>query len=122
MIWDLESLFLWKFYIPIVTKSVLRIYRRGRFVQISADMKGADYSSTEKVSAHLADFVCGKKSNFKRVFEGPNSPYSAQVKLCVKGGKVASRSCFVFLKCSRKKFRIIGACSTNKLVDLINDL
>ena len=121
MIWGVKSLFLWKFYILIVTKGVLRIYRRGRFVQLSADMKWAGYSSTEKMSKHLADFVCGKKSNFKRVFEVPTSPYSAQVELCVKGGKVASRSCFVFLKCSRKKSRIIGACSTNKLVDLIND-
>jgi len=90
-------------------------------VQLSADMKWADYSSTKKAREHLADFICGKKSNFKRVFESPTSPYSAQVELCVKGGKVASRSCFVFLKCSRKKSKIIGACSTNKLTDLIND-
>jgi len=90
-------------------------------VQLSADMKWAGYSSTEKMRAHLADFICGKKSNFKRVFKAPTSSYSARVELCVKGGKVASRSCFVFLKCSRKKSRIIGACSTNKLVDLIAD-
>jgi hypothetical protein len=90
-------------------------------VQLSADMKWAGYSSTEKMRENLADFICGKKSNFKRVFKAPTSPYSARVELCVKGGKVASRSCFVFLKCSRKKSRIIGACSTNKLVDLIAD-
>ena len=90
-------------------------------MQLSADMKWADYSSTEIMREHLADFICGKKSNFERVLRAPTSPYSARVELCVRGGKVASRSCFVFLKCSRKKSRIIGACSTNKLVDLIAD-
>jgi hypothetical protein len=121
MIKDPKSPFLWKFYIPIAIKSVLRIYRRERFVQLSADMKWTGYSSTKKAREHLVDLICGKKSNFKRVFEAQTSPYSAQVELCVKGGKVASRSCFVFLKYSRKKSKIIGACSTNKLIDLIND-
>ena len=90
-------------------------------MQLSADMKWTGYSSTEKMRKQLIDFICGEESNFKRVFEEPTSPYSDRVEICVEGGKVVARSCFVFLKCSRKKSRIIGACSTNKLADLIDD-
>ena len=92
-----------------------------KFVRLSADMKWIDYSSTWKTREHLVSVVCNEKSNFKDIAEEVARPYSNQVEMCVKGGKVTARSCFVLIKCSRKKSRIIGTCSTNKLVDLIED-
>ena len=92
-----------------------------KFVRLSADMKWIDYSSTWKTREHLVSVVCNEKSNFKNIAEEVARPYSNQVEMCVKGGKVTARSCFVLIKCSRKKSRIIGTCSTNKLVDLIED-
>ncbi len=90
-------------------------------MQLSTDIKWTGYSSKEKTWEHIADFVCGEKSKFKRVFIESPLPHSDRVEMCVMGGKVTARSYFVFLKCSRKKSRIIGVCSTNKLVDLIED-
>ena len=90
-------------------------------MRLSADMKWIDYSSTWKTREHLVSVVCNEKSNFKDIAEEVARPYSNQVEMCVKGGKVTARSCFVLIKCSRKKSRIIGTCSTNKLVDLIED-
>jgi hypothetical protein len=90
-------------------------------MRLSADMKWTSYSSTAKMREHLVDFVCSEKSRFRRIFEGATRPYSGRVEMCIEGGKVTARSYFVFLKCSRKKSRIIGACSTNKLADLIED-
>ena len=90
-------------------------------MRLSADMKWIDYSSTWKTREHLVSVVCNEKSNFKNIAEEVARPYSNQVEMCVKGGKVTARSCFVLIKCSRKKSRIIGTCSTNKLVDLIED-
>jgi hypothetical protein len=102
-------------------KSVVRIYRRERFVRLSAEIKWTGYSSTEKKREHLFDLVCCDKSTFKRVFEEAILLHSDRVEMCIKGGKKVARSFFVFFKCSPKKSRIIGACSTNKLFDLIED-
>jgi hypothetical protein len=88
-------------------------------VRLSADVKWAGYSSTMR--KQLVDFVCNERSNFKSVAEEITRPYSNQVEMHVRGGKVTARSFFMLIKCSRKKSRIIGACSTNKLVDLIED-
>ena len=90
-------------------------------MRLSADMKWIGCSSTAKMREHLSDFVCNEKSNFKRIFKESTRPCSDRVEMYIKGGKVTARSRFVFLKCSRKKSRIVGACSTNKLVDLIAD-
>jgi hypothetical protein len=102
-------------------KSVVRIYRRERFLRLSADIKWTGYSSIEKKREHLFDFVCSEKSTFKRVFEIATLPHSDRVEMCVRGGKMVGRSHFVFLKCSRKKSRIIGECSTNRIFDLVDD-
>jgi hypothetical protein len=90
-------------------------------MRLSADMNWTGYSSTTRIREHLVDFICNEKSNFKTIFEGATQPYSGRVEMCIEGGKVNARSYFVFLKYSRKRSRIIGACSTNKLVDLIED-
>ena len=90
-------------------------------MRLSADMKWMVGSSTTKMREHLVDYVCNEKSDFKGILEQATRPYSDQVEMRVKCGKVITRSYFVFLKCSRKKSRIIGTCSTNKLVDLIDD-
>lgn len=90
-------------------------------MRLSADIKWATYSSTTKMRKHLSDYVCGKKSNLKRIFKGSNIPPSDQVEVSVKCGKVAERSSFVFLRGSRNQSQIIGSCSTNHLVDLIDD-
>jgi hypothetical protein len=89
-------------------------------VRLSADINWSDYSSTSKMRKHLIRFACSEKSNLKRIFEN-QVPSSDQVEISVKCGKVAKRSFFVFLKCSRNKSRIIGTCSSNKLVDMIDD-
>jgi hypothetical protein len=102
-------------------KSVVRIYRRERFLRLSADIKWTGYSSIEKKREDLFDLVCSDKSTFKQVFEEAILLHSDRVEMCIKGGKKVARSFFVFFKCSRKKSRIIGACSTNKLFDLIED-
>ena len=101
-------------------RSVVRSYRRGRLVRLFADIKWKGYSSATNMKKHLGDFICSKKANFKRIFSlGPAS--FDQIEISIECGKVEKRSFFVFLRCSRKKSRIYGACSTNKLVDLIND-
>ena len=84
-------------------------------------MKWIDCSSTGKTRQQIVDLVCNEKSNFKNISKEVAQPYSSKVEMCVKGGKVTARSCFVLIKCSRKKSQIIGTCSTNKLVDLIED-
>ena len=90
-------------------------------MRLSADIKWVGYSSTARMRGHLVDFVCNEKSNFKRIFEEITGSAFDRAEMCVRGGKVTARSCFVFLRCSRKKSRIVGACSTNRLVDLIED-
>ena len=89
-------------------------------MRLSADIKWTDYSSTSKMKKHLNPFACSKKSNLKQIF-ARGTPSSDQVEISVSCGKVAKRSFFVFLKYSRNKSRIIGTCSTNKLVDMIDD-
>jgi hypothetical protein len=89
-------------------------------VRLSADIKWSDYSSTSKMRKHLISFACSEKSNFRKIFER-RVPSSNQVEISVKCGKVPNRSFFVFLKCSLNKSRIIGTCSTDKLVDMIDD-
>jgi hypothetical protein len=103
------------------TKSVLRIYRREKFVRLSADIKWIDYSSTAQMRKHLVAFVCNEKPNFKKNLEGTNLSSLSRVEIKIKCGKVANRSSFAFLRCPKNKSRIIGVCSTNKLVDLIED-
>ena len=90
-------------------------------MRLCADMKWTDCSSKVRMRKHLASFICAKKSNLKRIFEGIALPASNHVELSIKCGKVAERSYFVFLKRSRKKSRIMGVCSTNRLFDLIDD-
>jgi hypothetical protein len=90
-------------------------------VRLSADVKWTGCSPTMRMRKQLVDFVCDEKSNFKSLAKEVTRSYSDQVEMYVKGGKVTARSCFMLIKCSRKKSRIIGACSTNKLVDLIED-
>ena len=89
-------------------------------MRLSADIQWSDYSSTSKMKKHLIGFACSEKLNFKRIFER-RVPSSDQVEISVKCGKVANRSFFIFLKCSRNKSRIVGTCSTNKFVDIIDD-
>ncbi len=90
-------------------------------MRLSADVEWIGYSSAGRTREQLVDFVCNEKSNFKNIAEEIARPYSNQVEMCVKGGKVTARSYFVLIKCSRKKSQIIGTCSSNKLVDLIED-
>ena len=90
-------------------------------MRLSADVKWTGCLSTMRMRKQLVDFVCDEKSNFKSLAEEVTRSYSDQVEMYVKGGKVTARSCFMLFKCSRKKSRIIGACSTNKLVDLLED-
>jgi hypothetical protein len=89
-------------------------------VRLSADIKWADYSTPSKMRKHLIRFACSEKSNIERIF-ARRVPSSDQVEISIKCGKVAKRSFFVFLKCPHNKSRIIGTCSTNKLVDMIDD-
>jgi hypothetical protein len=88
-------------------------------VRLSADIKWAVYSSVAKMRNHLVQFACSEKSNLKRITNAEIP--SSKVEISVQCGKVAKRSSFVFLKHSRNKSRIMGACSTNRLIDLIND-
>ena len=90
-------------------------------MRLMTDIKWKGCSSIKELRKKLASFVCDEKSTLKRVFRESASPAFGQVELSVKCGKVAKRSCFVFLKRSRKKSHIIGACSTNRLVDLVDD-
>jgi len=69
----------------------------------------------------LSDYVCSEKSTLARVFKGLTPPSSDEVEAIVKCGKVAQRSSFVFLRGSRNKSQVIGTCSTNRLVNLIDD-
>lgn len=89
-------------------------------MRLSVDIKWTDCATTSKMRKHLIRFACSEKSSLKRIF-GRGAPPSDQVEISVKCGKVANRSVFVFLKCSRSKSRIIGTCSTNKLVDMVDD-
>jgi hypothetical protein len=88
-------------------------------MRLSADIKWIGYSSPATMRNHLIRFTCSEASNLKRISE-IEIP-SSKVELRVQCGKVAKRSSFVFLKHSRNKSRIIGECSTNRLIDLIND-
>lgn len=90
-------------------------------MRLCADMKWSDCSSKVRMRKHLANFVCARKSNLRRIFEGKALPAFNHVELSIKCGKVAERSYFVFLKRSRNKSRIMGVCSTNRLFDLIDD-
>ncbi len=90
-------------------------------MRLSADIKWTDCASAARMRKHLIGFVCSEKSNLKRIFEGSTPPVFDRVELSVKCGKVAERSSFVFLRRAGNKSRIVGACSTNNLVDLIDD-
>ena len=100
--------------------SVLHIYRRESVVQLSADIKWKDRSSAIEMKKHLADFSCRKKSRLKRILRIQKSQ-ATRIELSLECGEVAKRSCFVFIKRSRNKSRIIGKCSTNNLVDMVDD-
>lgn len=114
--------FLWKFYIFNGPKeTVLHIYRRGRAVQLSADIRWKNRSSIAEMKTHLLGFVCSKKSKFRSILKEIPTSYADRVELKVECGKVAKRSCFIFLKGSRNKSHIVGTCYTDKLVDLVND-
>ena len=89
-------------------------------MRLSADIKWIDCSSTS-LRQDLSDYVCSEKSTLTKVFKGSTPPSSNQVEAIVKCGKVAQRSYFVFLRGSRNKSQIIGTCSTNRLVNLIDD-
>lgn len=90
-------------------------------MRLSADVKWTGCSSAERIRDHLSDFECSPKSNLKKIFEGQTPPSPSKVELSVKCGTVARRSSFVFLRRAKNKSRIIGVCSTNQLVDLIDD-
>ena len=89
-------------------------------MRLSADIKWIDCSSTT-LRQDLSDYVCSEKSTLTKVFKGSTPPSSKEVEAIVKCGKVAQRSSFVFLRGSRNKSQIIGTCSTNRLVNLIDD-
>ena len=90
-------------------------------MRLSADIKWTDYTSRIGMRNYLYDFVCSKKSNKKGISEESTLPPSDEVEIIVKCGKRAERSCFVFLRCSRNKSRIVGTCSTNRLFVLVDD-
>jgi hypothetical protein len=90
-------------------------------MRLSADMKWTGCSSTARMKGRLFNFVYIENSNFEKIFEDTALQDSGRVEMCVNGGKITSRSYFVFLRRSRKKSRIVGACSTNRLADLIED-
>jgi hypothetical protein len=90
-------------------------------VRLSADIKWADYSSLDRMKKQLIPFACSEISNSTRIVKDESLFSSNRVEISVRCGKVAKRSSFVFLRYSRNKSRIIGACPTNKLIDLIND-
>jgi hypothetical protein len=90
-------------------------------VRLSADIKWTGCSSIERMRNHLSDFTCCQKSNLKKIFKGQAPPAYDRVEVSVKCGKVAGRSSFIFLRRPRNKSQIIGVCSTNQLVDLIDD-
>jgi len=89
-------------------------------VRLSADIKWIDCSSTT-IRQDLSDYVCTEKLTLTKVFKGSTPPSSDEVEAIVNCGKVAKRSSFVFLRGSRNKSQIIGTCSTNRLVNLIDD-
>ena len=90
-------------------------------MQLSADIKWKDRSSTAEMKKHLVGFICSKKSKFRSILNEVPASYADRVELKVECGKVAKRSCFIFFKCSRNKSHIIGTCYTDRLVDLIDD-
>lgn len=90
-------------------------------MRLIADVKWNDCSPIVKLRNHLDRFICSEKLNLKRIAKESGISASDHVELSVNCGKVNDRSYFVFLKKSRNKSHIIGACSTNRLVDLIDD-
>lgn len=90
-------------------------------MRLSADIKWVDYSSLDRMRKHLIPFACSERSNSARIAKDKSLSSSDRVEISVRCGKVAKRSTFVFLRYSRNKSRIIGTCSTNKLMDLVND-
>lgn len=89
-------------------------------MRLSADIKWIDCSSTG-MREHLRKFVFSEKLNLNGIFKGSTPPSSDQVEVSVRCGKVAKRSSFVFLRGTRNKSQIIGTCSTNRIIDLIDD-
>lgn len=90
-------------------------------MQLLADIKWTDRSASKKMRKHLSDFICSKKSNLTRIFKDSTLPSSDQIEASVRCGKVAKRSSFILLRGSRNKSKIIGTCSTNHVLDLIDD-
>lgn len=90
-------------------------------MRLIADIKWNDCSSISVLRKQLVSFLCGVESTLQSLSRESALPASGQVELSVKCGKVTERSCFVFLRRSRNKSHIMGACSTNRLVDLIDD-
>jgi len=90
-------------------------------VQLIADVKWNDRSPIVRLRKQLVGFICSEKTSLKRIFEDSAPLVSDHVELSIKCGKVNKRSYFVFFRNSRNKSRIMGACSTNRLVDLIDD-
>ena len=70
---------------------------------------------------HLIPFACSERLNSIMMVKDKSLSSSDRVEINVECGKVAKRSSFVFLRHTHNKSRIIGTCSTNKLIDLIND-
>ena len=90
-------------------------------MRLIADVKWNDCSPIVRLRKQLVGSICSEKSSLKRIFEKSVPPVSDRVELSIKCGKVNKRSYFVFLRKSRNKSHILGACSTNRLVDLIDD-
>lgn len=90
-------------------------------MRLSADIKWVDYSSLDRMRKQLTPFACRERSNATRIVKDESLYSSDRVEISVRCGKVPERSSFVFFRYSRNKSRIIGVCSTNKLIDLIND-
>ncbi len=90
-------------------------------MRLVADIKWNGCPSISILRTQLVSFLCGDKSILKSIFKESALPASYQVELSVKCGRVTERSYFVFLRRSRNKSHIIGACATNRLVDLIDD-
>lgn len=90
-------------------------------MQLSADIKWIDCTSAKKMSKHLKRFSCKKKSNLNRVFKESTQPSIEKTEASYLCGEVKNRSAFIFLKDSEDTSKIIGTCSTNRLVHLIDD-
>ena len=90
-------------------------------MQLSADIKCTDCTSAKKMSKHLRRFACNKNSNLNKVFGETTQPSINQTQASIQCGEITNPSSFIFLRDKKDTSKIIGVCTTNRLVHLIDD-